>query len=54
MAKSDKRVKLQLKCSECSEKNYATIKSKVNTTEKLNLNKYCPRCKKHTLHKEVK
>ncbi|HEB7545337.1 TPA: 50S ribosomal protein L33, partial [Campylobacter coli] len=25
-----------------------------NTTEKLELKKYCPRLKKHTLHKEVK
>ncbi|EID0118279.1 TPA: 50S ribosomal protein L33, partial [Campylobacter coli] len=24
------------------------------TTEKLELKKYCPRLKKHTLHKEVK
>ncbi|MCP4215440.1 MAG: 50S ribosomal protein L33 [bacterium] len=54
MAKSEKRVKLNLKCSECSEKNYSTYKNKSNTTEKLNLKKFCPRCKTHTLHKEVK
>jgi large subunit ribosomal protein L33 len=54
MAKSEKRVKIHLKCSDCSEKNYSSYKNKTNTTEKLNLSKYCPRCKKHTAHKEVK
>ena len=54
MAKSDKRIKLQLKCTVCNEKNYSTFKNKINTTDKLNLNKYCPRCRKHTPHKEVK
>jgi len=54
MAKSDKRIKIHLKCSECGEKNYSTYKNKSNTTDKLNLKKYCPRDKKHTVHKEVK
>ena len=25
-----------------------------NTTERLELNRYCPRCRKHTVHKEKK
>ncbi|MCI0470290.1 MAG: 50S ribosomal protein L33 [Candidatus Aminicenantes bacterium] len=54
MAKSDKRVKIQMKCADCDEKNYSTFKNKVNTTGKLNLSKYCPTCRKHTVHKEVK
>lgn len=54
MAKSEKRIKLHLKCTECNEKNYSTYKNKSNTTDKLNLSKHCPRCKKHTPHKEVK
>ncbi len=54
MGKSEKRIKFQLMCTECSEKNYSTVKNKSNTTDKLNLNKYCPRCRKHTPHKEVK
>jgi len=36
------------------EKNYSTYKNKQNTADKMNFNKYCPRCRKHTLHKEVK
>ena len=54
MAKSDKRIKVQLKCTECGEKNYSTYKNKQNTTDKLELKKYCPVCRRHTLHKEVK
>ena len=31
-----------------------TKKNKRNTTERLELNKYCPFCRKHTLHTETK
>jgi large subunit ribosomal protein L33 len=54
MAKNDKRIKVNLKCKECNEKNYSVYKNKQNTTDKLLLNKFCPRCRKHTEHKEVK
>ena len=54
MAKKGKRPDFYLKCTVCGELNYITNKSVVNTTEKLNIKKYCSRCRKHTLHKEVK
>ena len=41
------RIKIGLKCSECGDINYTT-------TDKVELKKYCPRLKKHTVHKEVK
>jgi large subunit ribosomal protein L33 len=43
-----------LQCSSCKNKNYSTTKNKKNTTEKLNLKKYCKHCRKHVLHKETK
>jgi large subunit ribosomal protein L33 len=43
-----------LQCSGCKNKNYSTTKNKKNTTEKLNLKKYCKHCRKHVLHKETK
>lgn len=43
-----------LQCSECKRKNYTTEKNRRNTQEKLELNKYCPFDRKHTLHKETK
>ena len=47
------RVKVTLRCNECNQRNYNTMKNK-NTPDKLELNKYCRFCKKHTLHSETK
>ena len=52
--KYENRNLVSLKCSECKEANYTTSKNKKNTAEKLELNKYCSRCGKTTLHKEAK
>jgi len=43
-----------LQCGECKSRNYTTTKNKKKTTERLELSKYCPRCRKHTAHKETK
>ncbi len=48
------RVKITLACTECKQRNYNTMKNKKNTPDRLELNKYCPFCKKHTLHRETK
>ena len=41
-----------LKCTECGEENYISSKNKKNNPEKIEVNKYCPRCRKVTKHKE--
>ena len=43
-----------LQCTECKERNYSTTKNKRTTPDKLEFSKYCPRCRKHSLHKETK
>ena len=48
------RVKVTLRCNECKQRNYNTMKNKKNTPDKLELNKYCPFCRKHTVHSETK
>ena len=48
------REKLIFKCTECGEENYLTSKNKKANPDKLEIKKYCPRCKKQTLHREVK
>lgn len=48
------RVKIALCCSECKRKNYTTMKNKKNTADKMEITKYCPYDRKHTVHKEVK
>ena len=52
-AKGDNRDNIGIKCTVCKEFRRPTEKNKKNTTEKLEIKKYCPRCKKVTLHKEV-
>ena len=46
MAKAGNRVKITLRCSECKQRNYNTNKNKKNTPDRLELNKYCPFCRK--------
>ena len=41
-------------CSECKSENYRDERNVKNTTERLELNRYCPKDRKHTLHKEKK
>ncbi len=48
------RITITLACSECRERNYSTKKNKKNDPERLERQKYCSVCKKHTMHKETK
>ena len=50
----DVRPKITLACSECKERNYITKKNRRNTPDRLELNKFCPRCKKSTQHRETR
>jgi large subunit ribosomal protein L33 len=52
--KAGNRIKITLVCSECKRKNYTTMKNKKNTTDKVELSKYCSHDRKHTPHKEGK
>lgn len=46
--------KVKLECTVCKNRNYDTTKNKKTNPDRIELNKYCPFCKKHTLHKETK
>lgn len=48
------RVKITLRCEECKQRNYNTVKNKKNTSGRLERSKYCPFCRKHTKHVETK
>ena len=52
MSKKKKKAS-KLQCEECKKVNYFTNKTK-NVEGKIELSKYCNRCKKHTIHKEMK
>lgn len=51
---SDKRPPITLACEVCKERNYVTDKNKTNTRDRLELKKYCNRCRRHTPHKETR
>ena len=48
------RDQIVLACEKCKRKNYRASRNKKLSTEKLALNKFCPRCRSHTVHKEGK
>jgi len=48
------RVNITLACAECKNRNYTTSKNKKNNPDRIEMNKYCKVCKKHTAHKETK
>jgi large subunit ribosomal protein L33 len=43
-----------LQCPDCKNRNYSTTKNRKTTTERLEFSKFCPKCRKHTQHKETK
>ena len=54
MAKRAVRIVTTLACTECRERNYTSEKNRRNDPGRMELNKYCPRCRTHTLHRETK
>jgi large subunit ribosomal protein L33 len=51
MAKAAKREWVFLQCTEDGDLNYRTSVNVQGGTPKLELKKYCPRCRKRTVHK---
>ncbi|GGM35114.1 50S ribosomal protein L33 2 [Paraliobacillus quinghaiensis] len=45
--------KVILACTECLSRNYSSYKNAASA-ERLQTNKYCKKCNKHTLHRETK
>lgn len=51
--KKGNRILIGMQCSETGMRSYVTAKNRINTEGKMELKKYNPRLRKHTLHKEV-
>ena len=45
---------ITLACTKCKRRNYTTTKNKKKHPGRLELKKYCPRCRTHTPHREAK
>ncbi len=59
MAKKEQRIQITLECTEAKQNGvpasrYTTMKNKQNTPERIELKKYNPFLRKHTVHKEIK
>lgn len=60
MAKKLNRVQVILQCTEQKDSGvkgmsrYVSVKNKKNTTERLEIKKYNPFLKRHTMHREIK
>jgi len=54
MAKKAVRNHVTLACTECKERNYISEKNRRNDPNRLELKKYCSRCRQHTLHRETR
>lgn len=53
MANKGNRLMIGLLCIECNSLNYMTERNRVNTPDKLKMDKYCSKCRKKTAHKET-
>jgi large subunit ribosomal protein L33 len=51
---AENRPVITLACTECRERTYTTETNKKNDPNRLELRRYCPRCRRHTLHRETK
>jgi large subunit ribosomal protein L33 len=54
VAKKENRILVTLACEECKRRNYITEKNRINDRDRLELRKYCPWDRKHTVHREVR
>jgi large subunit ribosomal protein L33 len=45
---------IKMTCGNCNRANYHTTKNKRTMSEKFEIKKYCPVCRKHFPHKEGK
>ena len=53
-SKKDVRPVITLACTVCKNRNYTTEKNRRNDPGRMELAKFCPYCRKHTLHRETK
>ena len=52
--RGDNRILVTLGCTECRERTYSSSKNRRNDPDRIELKKYCPRCRVHRPHREVR
>ncbi len=48
------RDQITLACNDCKRRNYTATKNKRKHPDRVEFKKFCPFCRKHTLHKETR
>jgi len=54
VAKKEDRVIIDLACTECRNRNYTTQKNRRSDPDRIELRKFCRRCRGHRPHKEAR
>jgi large subunit ribosomal protein L33 len=54
LAKKEDRQVIDLACTECRQRTYTTEKNRRNDPDRIELRKYCPRCRVHRVHREAR
>ena len=54
MAKKEDRMQLDMACPECKLRAYTTEKNKRNDPDRIELRKFCPRCRQHRVFREAR
>ncbi len=54
MARKEDRVVVEMACTECRSRNYTTTKNRRNDPDRMELRKFCPRCRGHRQHREAR
>jgi large subunit ribosomal protein L33 len=54
VARKEDRVVVEMACTDCRERNYTTTKNRRNDADRIELRKFCPRCRGHKLHREAR
>jgi large subunit ribosomal protein L33 len=45
---------IDFECLTCKDRNYSSTRNKKSGSGRLERKKFCPKCRKHTPHKETK
>ena len=51
---TDVRPLITLACTECKDRNYITKKNRRNDPDRMEMAKFCPRCRTHQAHRETR
>ena len=52
--RTEARIVITMGCVDCRERTYTSSKNRRSDPQRIELKKFCPRCRSHKLHREVR